>query len=285
MEGGASLGTTPVRPGSGASGSWGSGAGDRSATHGAHRAGPDLGGPVGAVGGALGVVIGAVARLRGSRPMHPEGAVLRAVLRRRGVLGGAAPGTASGVPWIDTAGEDDVVVRLSRGAGLPAGWPDVLGLALRHDGGDVLLSSAGMGPLVRHVFTPSRHAGRTGYSSLVPYRGPRGPVMIGAVARPPRAVPGDPEALASALSAEPLRVVLVWAGPTWAGLEGRWRPFARLDVGGPAGPTTDGPIRFDPLSPPPGLAMYDAVARLRDPAYTAGRLNHPTEDPDGRSLR
>ena len=44
----------------------------------------------------------------------------------------AAAGPALGVAWLDEPGADDVVVRLSRGGGLPAWCPDVHGLALRH---------------------------------------------------------------------------------------------------------------------------------------------------------
>ena len=272
-----SVRATSSRPGSGVHSLGGPG-----------EAGPGEGGPGAAVAGALGralaPLVGTVARVRRSRPMHPDGAVLRGRLLRGGLHGPAA----TGVTWLDSAGDDDVVVRLSRGAGLPSGWPDVLGLSLRHDGGDVLLSSAGLRPLVRHVPLPARDPGRTGYCSLVPYRGPRGPVTIAALPRPPRSLPGDPRALAAALAAEPMRVVLAWAG-----VEGRWHPFARLDVGGPVGgvgddvgepdDVDDADLRFDPLRPPPGLEPYPWVARLRDPAYTAARRNFGAHDRD-RSL-
>ena len=46
--------------------------------------------------------------------MHPRGAVFDAVLDRTG----SEP--PWGVPWLDVTAHDDVVVRLSRGAGLPA---------------------------------------------------------------------------------------------------------------------------------------------------------------------
>src|SRR5690242_4081043 len=61
------------------------------------------------------------------KPLHPEGTVRRATVTR---LGGRIP---SGVPWLDEAGRDDAVVRLSRAIGLPGALPDVQGLAIRLD--------------------------------------------------------------------------------------------------------------------------------------------------------
>ncbi len=67
-----------------------------------------------------------IALLRPARkPLHPDGEILRGRVRRDG----SAP--PAGVPWLDDAGEDEVLVRLSRAIGLPAGLPDIHGLALR----------------------------------------------------------------------------------------------------------------------------------------------------------
>jgi len=74
------------------------------------------------------VPLGAIARARHGRPMHPRAAVFDAVLHRVG----SAP--LRGIPWLDEQARDDVVVRLSRGAGLLAALPDVLGLAIRIPG-------------------------------------------------------------------------------------------------------------------------------------------------------
>lgn len=250
---------------------------------------PGAGAVVGAAGRGLGSVSAAVARLRAARPLHPVGVVLAGRL----VRAGSPPGDASGVPWLDSAGDDDVVVRLSRGGGLPAWAPDVHGLALRHtDDGrrvDVLLSSTGSAPLARHVLAPRRALGGGTYTCLLPYRGPRGPVMLAARPSPPRALPAEPAAIARELAAEPWRVVLAWAD----GVAGRWRTFARLVVGGPpatsdasrpsradvADARPDQPVRFDPLHAPPGLTAYPWVAALREPAYAAARAAVPLPAP------
>lgn len=228
-----------------------------------------------AAGRGLGSLSGLVARMRLARPLHPVGAVLPGRLLRSGAAGGPA-----GVPWLDERGEDDVVVRLSRGGGLPAWCPDVHGLALRHEVAgrtvDVLLSTTGSLPGARHVLRPQARLGGGVYTSLLPYRGPRGPVLLAAHPRPRRALPADPLALTARLAAAPLRLRLSWA----EGLAGRWRPFGWLVVGSvPAYPppaTPDPPLRFDPTSAPPGLDTYPWVAAVRDPAYAAARAAVPT---------
>src|SRR5688572_12606045 len=133
---------------------------DRAATHRTDGpTGDDPGRAVGARGGVLDAVSGlvghvlaggiaVVARVRQDKPLHPEGAVLHGRMARDGT------GT-SGVAWIDTARTDDVLVRWSRGGGLPASAPDVHGLALRLGEVDLLLSSvAAPGPVGRHVLGP-----------------------------------------------------------------------------------------------------------------------------------
>ena len=78
----------------------------------------------GAVGEALGGAADLAARARGAKPLHPRGVVLPGVLIRDGR-------GASGVPWLDGVGQTAVLVRISRAGGLPPGWPDVHGLAVR----------------------------------------------------------------------------------------------------------------------------------------------------------
>src|SRR5215218_5221405 len=176
--------------------------------------------------------------------MHPRGAVFDGVLDRQG----ARPET--GVAWLDDAGSEPAVVRISRGAGLPAPLPDLLGLAVRLPPGpepvDLLLTTTGRGPLGRLLPVPRRDAGAV-YSSIMAYRSDAGPVRIAALPQQDD-VPSDPRPLAAAVSRTGLTFTLAVA----LGL-GTWRPFARLALLAPAEPL-DPDVRFDPVAhPPPGL--------------------------------
>ena len=196
-------------------------------------------------GTALSGAIRLVAAVRPApKPLHPEGDLVTGRLRRTG--------SDSGVPWLDQQGSDQVVVRLSRAIGLPKGLPDIYGLALRvpvGDGrhGDLLFATTGRGRLTRFLLTP----GLTPYSrpltTLMPYRTPTGPKVLGAVAR-------DEHHYDLA----------------YASLGGSWHPFAELVLSMTAGP--DPLVSFDPiLNTLPGLENYDWVRRLREPGYGTAR--------------
>lgn len=214
-------------------------------------------------GKAVAVPLGAIARYRRGRAMHPRGAVFDAVLERHG----ASP--PFGVPWLDEVRSDPVVVRLSRGAGLPAPLPDVLGLAVRlgtdDDPVDILLSSTGQGRLSRLVPVPRVDAEGV-YSSIMAFRSTAGPIRIAAL---PRAapVPSDPEPVAAAAAAGAIEFSLAAAVGS-----GDWRPFARLRSTSARGPL-DSTIRFDAVrNPPPGLTADGPMARFREPAYATARM-------------
>ena len=202
-------------------------------------------------GAALGGVFGAVARLRrdSSKALHPRGHVTTGTLVRHG----STPGTGAG--WLDEPGTDDVLVRRSRSVGLPPPLPDVHGLAIRVPvsrtrGADLLLATTGTRPGTRHVFVPTTSR-RHPLTTLLPYRSPSGPVLLGAFPEP-----GG--------SMYELRV---------ATLTGPWRPFGVLGVDEPDGEDDlDLEVHFDPvLNPLPGLPSYRWVSRLREPSYTASR--------------
>ncbi|MEZ0580326.1 hypothetical protein [Nocardioides sp. MH1] len=188
------------------------------------------------------------------KPLHPAGDVLVGRLVR---TGGQPP---SGATWLDTAGEDEVLVRLSRAVGLPRPLPDIHGLAVRiptgdHDFADLLLATTGLGRLGRFVLLPERSTGRRALTSLLPYRGPRGPVLIAARPVADLELPGP---------ARPA-FELMWASPA-----GPWVTFGRLDLSETSGP--DPAISFDPVrNPLPDLTFYRWVQRLRAPAYRAAR--------------
>jgi hypothetical protein len=207
--------------------------------------------------------LAALARWRNGKPMHPRGAVFDAVLERHG-----SP-RPWGVPFLDTRARDDVVVRLSRGAGLPAPWPDLLGLAVRLGQAsarpvDLLLSTTGRGALTRVVPVLRRDTASV-YCSIMAYSSAAGPIRLAALPTGDP-VPSDPEALAAAVRERPLVFVLAVArGPA------AWTAFARLTIREPA-PSLDPELRFDAVRhPPPGLVADGPLARFRAPAYAAAQ--------------
>jgi hypothetical protein len=216
-------------------------------------------------GRLVGAPLAGLARLRGGKPMHPRGAVFSAVLDRHG----SGPGDAWGVPWLDTAASEDAVVRFSRGAGLPAPLPDLLGLALRLPSAsgtpiDLLLSTTGRGAVTRLLPVPRRDTAAV-YSSIMGYRSDAGILRFAALPEDD-GVPSEPAPLAEEVSRQGLSFTLAVARGA-----GPWRPFGRLVIGEPAGPLDPG-IRFDAvLHPPPGLVPDGPMARFRAPAYARAR--------------
>lgn len=214
-------------------------------------------------GRLVAVPLAALARWRNGKPMHPRGAVFDAVLERHG------GDRAWGVQFLDTAGREDVVVRLSRGAGLPAPLPDLLGLAVRLGNAtapvDLLLSTTGRGRLTR-VAPVLRRDAASAYCSIMAYRSAAGAVRLGALPTTD-GVPSDPVPLAATVGRRPLVFVLAAA----RGLE-EWRPFGRLTIQDPVR-SLDPDLRFDAVRhPPPGLRPVGPLARFRAPAYAAAQV-------------
>jgi hypothetical protein len=202
------------------------------------------------VGRALGAAFFLLGKARGRKALHPRGEVLQGLIARHGAVG------RTGVPWLDEAGTDHVVVRFSRSLGLPAPCPDILGLALRiptelGSFGDVLLATTGTGLLGRYVLLPARRHGLRAYTSLFPYRTLAGPFLLAAI---PTA--GSPRQYELAYSRLP----------------GPWQPFATLDVTQTTYRGHDRDLSFDPvLNVVPGLETYDWAAQLRRFSYAASR--------------
>jgi hypothetical protein len=180
-----------------------------------------------------------------AKPLHPRGDVVAGRLYRSG------SDASSGVAWLDEVGQDDVLARRSRAVGLPGSLPDVHGLAVRvpvpGGHGDLLFSTTGWGRLSRFVLTPSRTPQGRPMTTLLPYRTPQGPVLLGA-----RSTGEETFELA------------------WARYDGDWHAFADLRLS--QLPGTDEDVSFDAvLHQLPGLEQYDAVERLREPSYRTAR--------------
>ncbi|WP_127130141.1 hypothetical protein [Georgenia sp. SYP-B2076] len=199
-------------------------------------------------GAALGALFAAVALARRSRPLHPRGAVASARME----LFGGVPDLGS----LGVSGHRDVLARFSRAVGLPAALPDIQGLALRWQGlggpNDVLLASTGTGPWSRYVLSARRSPLGGAFTSLMPFAGPNGPVLLAA----------EP-------TGEPRTLAMRWATP-----QGPWQPFGTLVWR--AEPATDSAVRFDPVDHcPDGLGTYPWTARLRRYPYRWSRRAWP----------
>lgn len=214
---------------------------------------------------ALAAVFRTMKILRPDRPIHPSGVALAGTIDRQ-------PGsTASGIRWVDSPGRDRVAGRFSRSIGTPSGWPDILGLALRIETetgpADVLLASTPMAWPGRFLLTAHRKAGSSAYTSVMPYKGAGGPVLLAArsgAAGPP--LPATPDAFRQALDNRAWVLELYHAKPA-----GRWTRFGTLALTLAPGPG-DTAVRFDPvLHPLPGAEAYNWARQLREPSYAAAR--------------
>lgn len=218
-----------------------------------------------AAGRLAGRALAALARVRDGKPMHPRGAVFSAVLERHG----SRAGDLWGVPWLDTPATEAAVVRLSRGAGLPAPLPDLLGLAVRLPSAsqtpiDLLLSTTGRGAVTR--FLPElRRDTAAFYSSIMGYRSDAGTLRFAALPENGD-LPSEPVPLADAVARGEVSFTLAVACG-----RGPWVPVARLTLYAAADPLDPG-IRFDAvLNAPPGLVPDGPIARFRAPAYASAR--------------
>ena len=213
---------------------------------------------------------------RPARPIHPKGIGLTGELTRTGNTGGP-----SGVDWLDAPGTDYVQARFSRSVGLPSRLPDVLGLALRitpsdsgargivADGGarggsgvaDVLFSSTGWQLPGRFLLQPKLDVSTATLTTLMPYRGRNGPVLLGlrTISLPSGSVMSGHWVLG-----------LYWAKPA-----GPWHQCGELRLtAAPQGADTS--LRFNPLeNQPPGAQAYAWTRRLRERSYQTAQQPAP----------
>ncbi|RII96204.1 hypothetical protein DZF97_17980, partial [Clavibacter nebraskensis] len=124
--------------------------------------------------------------------------------------------------------------------------PDVLGLALRIPGDDgatvdVLLASTGLSPVGRFLLAPRRAFSGARLTTLMPYRGSAGPVLLGVLVDEDPPLPAGAADLGRALTTRAVRMRVVHATPG-----GLWHVAARIELThDPAGPL-DTATRADP---------------------------------------
>lgn len=220
-----------------------------------------------ALGALLDGAFAAIRLLRAPRPIHSRGVVYEGRIRW---IPDAVPADVS---WIDDAptAAIPVVARLSRSISLPAPLPDVIGLALRvtHDGRpvDIELASTGWGIPSRFFLAMHRRAEHARFGTLLPYRGRRGAVLLGARTRSGRPRATDPRDLASATETSQDATAEWTLTLGHASAVGRWHPFGVVEL--TVSPDQDDAgLRFDAVRRPlPGTRAYAWVRAARQPSY------------------
>jgi hypothetical protein len=205
-------------------------------------------------GAALGAAALVAALLRRDKPLHPVGH------HGTGTLTVTDPVPALGIPVLAAAGSRPCEARWSRAMGLPSGWPDIEGMALRlpeaaEDEGvaDLLLASTGSDAWSRHLLT-LRGPGHFGpVTTLLPVRAAGRAVtfMLAPAGEPADGLP-------------PSTYTLHVARGT-----GDWQRVGRIDLTWSEPDTAE---RFDPIRHQlAGIEQYPVVTSLREPAYAAAR--------------
>ncbi|MUK03363.1 hypothetical protein GM708_16505 [Vibrio cholerae] len=223
-----------------------------------------------AIGKAFECVFRAIKHVRRHRPIHSRG------LRLDGTAVVHHHGLSSGISWIDQPGTTQATARVSRSAGTPDGLPDIVGLAVRlhHPGSgaapstfsDVLLSSTGWAFPLRFVLTPRMRASRAPLTTMMPYRGDHGPVLLGARTLSPSGLPSSLRGFSRFLGASPWQLGLYFATP-----RGRWQHFGTLTLRLSPG-EEEKDLRFDAvLHPLAGAQTYDWARKVREPSYALSR--------------
>jgi len=213
------------------------------------------------------------AHLRSSKPLHPNGVLLRGWLD--------CPGTdqPTGVPWVDGTAQSPYVARISRAVGTAAPLPDIPGLALRWQYGgrqcDLLFAGTGLGRANRFVLVPRRSILGGAMTTLFPLSSPRGPLLFAVTPGPGAPQCSSTAELVGVVATRPLTLTL-----SYAGLGGPWTRFATLVLDGTVDDSnTDPVLRFHPVSATPvGLHQYEVLERLRRGAYVGARAGYPTSD-------
>lgn len=144
------------------------------------------------------------------------------------------------------------------------------GTAASSQPADILFASTGWGFPARFLLLPKSDVGKAKFTTLMPYKGAAGPVLLGlrTLSLPPGAT-GRAETggdFKDALGTGEWVLALSFATPTR-----RWVHAGTLTLRAAPGPD-DIPTRFDPLEHPlPGAGTYPWTRRLREYSYRAAR--------------
>jgi hypothetical protein len=207
------------------------------------------------LGAAGAAVFGALSAVRRRRIFHPVGTAYDATL--------TVHGGSRGAVLLDEPGQRPCIVRLSRGLGLREPRPDILGVAVRvpdaygpgaHQ--DLLLATAGAGPVVRSVPYLARSVDDGHYSSVLPHRIGDGYCYLGA--RP--LTPGAAGPRFAVEVAPPL---------------GDWVEVAVVELGTPWDEAGSDALRFNPLFTGGGIEPVGLLQTLRRRVYAGSQAARP----------
>ncbi len=205
----------------------------------------------------------AATRLRGRRFFHPYGRAFAGTLR--------IPKKAAGLKQ----GSHQAIARLSRGAGVPQGLPDVLGLAIKlpdYNGPrkdqDFLLVSAASAPVARHLLMPASAFGSRTFSTVLPYQVDGEVLLYGTLPSPPeeRATGLELTKLDEALEEGRLRFRFAVAT-----LTGPWRRIGELQLERRLSEELSEKLRFNPWNTSDRIRPVGPLNRLRADAYPASQ--------------
>lgn len=211
---------------------------------------------------AAAAVFGAASFLRGKRIFHPRGTGFEghARLDAPSGLASSAPGSAL----------HDVVVRMSRAAGLPAPFPDLYGIAVKiadaHGPGrdqDLLFATSGRAPVLRNLLVPQIRLTGSHFSTVLPYRADRRVVVFGARGVDESVTLDD---VRRRVAGGTVRFQLLVAG-----LLGEWEPIGEVVLSDTLPDEKSRALRFNPWNTGPHLRPIGPLSRLRDRAYRASQ--------------
>ncbi len=205
----------------------------------------------------------AATRLRGRRFFHPYGRAFAGTLR--------IPENAAGLKQ----GSHQAIARLSRGAGLPPGLPDVLGLAVKlpdfngpRKDQDFLLVSAASAPVARHLLLPAADFGSRVFSTVLPYDVDGQVLLYGTLPSPPKERASGLELTKLDEALEEGRLRFRFAAAT---LTGRWRRIGELQLERRLSQELSDNARFNPWNTSEGIRPVGPLNRLRAAAYPASQ--------------
>jgi hypothetical protein len=164
---------------------------------------------------------------------------------------------------------------LSRGAGVPQGLPDVLGLAIKlpdfngpRKDQDFLLVSAASAPVARHLLLPATAFGSRTFSTVLPYQVDGEVLLYGTLPSPPekRATGLELTKLDEALEEGRLRFRFAIAT-----LTGPWRRIGELQLERRLSQELSDKLQFNPWNTSEGIRPVGPLNRLRADAYPASQ--------------